>query len=117
MRVLVRNLNTSRLYYGNAADDFVSDVADFKEMSIGFVQAIYGAPTEHKGTFRLLVSGRIELDTFALLPGSEQIMDASCPAVGWNLCCIGWRFLVVEYVANGQEDMPIEVIAIGKKGG
>ena len=116
-RVYVRNINTSRLYLGPMTGDIITDFGDFKEMALGFVQAIYTGQTEYKGTFRLLVSGRCEAETYAQLPGSEQTIDPTCPSVGWNLCCIGWRFLRVEYFANGQANGNMEIIALGKKGG
>ena len=97
-RITARNINTSILYDGSMDTDFISDPIDFKEMALGFVQAIYKDNTTHQGSFRLLASGRIELETFAVLPGTEMAMDDTCPAVGWNLCCLGYRFLRVQYI-------------------
>jgi len=115
-RIYARNTNTSIIYNGVMDSDFISDPIDFREMSLGFIQAIYGTPTNFWGSFRLLVSSRLELETFVYLDGSDKSMDDTCPGIGWNLCCIGYRFVRIQYFANGQVGGNMEIIACGKKG-
>lgn len=112
--VSVRNMHRSTLYKGNMNGNFVSEIGDYKEMGIGFIQAIFNGNDTTNGTFRLLVSIDHRDDTFALLPGSEQGTDGSCPSVGWNLSSIGWRFVKVEFIANGNTTGNCEIIAVGK---
>ena len=115
-RIYARNTNTSVVYNGPMNSDFISDPIDFRNMSLGFIQVIYGSPLNFLGSFRLLVSSRLELETFVYLDASDKIMDITCPGIGWNLCCIGYRFVRVQYFANGQGSDEMEIIACGKKG-
>lgn len=114
--VSIRNMHKSVIYDGPMGGNFSSEIGDFKEMAIGFIQAIYEGNDNTDGVFRLLVSIDDREDTFALLPGSEQGTDGTCPSVGWNLCCIGYRFVKVEFIANGNTQGNCYIIAVGKKG-
>jgi len=112
----IRNMHKTVLYDGPMTGDFTSETGDFKEMAVGFIQAIFTGNDTTNGIFRLLVSIDDRDDTFALLSGSEQSTDGDCPAVGWNLCCIGYRFIKVQFIANGNAAGSCTVLAVGKLG-
>lgn len=114
--VSIRNMHKTVLYDGVMNGNFTSKTGDFKEMAVGFIQAIFNGNDTTNGIFRLLVSIDDRDDTFALLSGSEQTTDGDCPAIGWNLCCIGYRFIKVEFIANGNTQGNCRILSVGKLG-
>ena len=101
-----------------ATADFNSDVGDFQDSTVGFIQATYSSLTVFSGCFELFVSIICDPTTLVLLPNSKQCADAKCPAVGYHLTQIGFRFFQLRYTANGETTGTIDrIVAVGKKGG
>ena len=95
-----------------------NEIGDFKASVIGFIQAIYSGLTDYSGTFELWVSTVCEPNSFAKHPCSEIKVDSDCSSVSWNLSAIGFRFIKIKYVANGETTGTIDrIVAIGKKNG
>lgn len=115
--IKIRNVYTAKLYDGPLTDDFYSEIGDFREMAIGFIQAIYSDIDSNLGEFKLLVSLEKGPETFAVLSSSEQTMGGTCNSVAWNLVAMGYRFIKIQYTANGGSTGNVRIIAIGKKGG
>jgi len=115
--IKIRNIYTAELYNGPLDEDFYSEVGDFREMAIGFIQVIYTGINNPLGEFKLLVSLEKDPATFAVLPSSEQNMGGVCNSIAWNLVAMGYRFIKIQYTANGGSTGSARIIAIGKKGG
>jgi hypothetical protein len=117
-RVSVRNINKSELYNGSLSADFRSKVGDLKEMSLGYIQAVYSGHDATDGAFELFVAATFcgTDDHFARYPNSALTMDAGCASIGWNLLCAGYRFFQIRYTKNSVTAGTVEIFAIAKKG-
>jgi hypothetical protein len=111
----VRNTHKTPIFEGSMGADFISTVGDFREMSIGFIQAIYDGVDAFDGSFEIFVGIENDESTFARLPNSALVMDADCNSICWNLCCIGYRFFYVKYTANSVTTGTVKLLARGKK--
>ena len=115
---LVRNTDQSYLYDGDLTSDFKSDVADFREMTMGFVQVIYKDTDIYDGEFQLYVSNiycNDGDDSMFAKYGEAILMDTTCGSVGWNLTKIGYRFGQVRFLKNNVFEGSCKIIARGKK--
>ena len=125
MAIEARNIDISDLLNSRsdmvakpADTDFSSSVGDFKEMTVGFIQACYSNLAANTGHFELWVGAICDENKLARHPGSKVSVDSECNSVSWNLCCIGFRFFQVRYTANGETAGTVDrIVAIGKKNG
>lgn len=93
-----------------------SDIADFRNMKVGYIQAWYKNNDTHDSSFEVFVSAYPDPDSFGKYPDSLVIMDSDCQSLGWNINVLGFRYAFVRYykgptIAAGD----MEIIAIGKK--
>ena len=100
--------------------DFGSNVIDFKEMTLGSIQAIFSNNDALDGEFRLWVSNEYcnqgDVSIFAPYPGSEIELESGCKSLAWKLDRIAFRFYQIRYEANSVTQGEVTIIARGKKG-
>lgn len=110
-----RNLAKVVLYEGAMGSNFESKIADFKEMSIAFIQFIYTGNDNITPQLQLWVSIDDKDLTFAYLPDSAQTLVADNQSICWNISSIGWRFLKLKFIANTNLNGTCRILAVGKK--
>ena len=116
--ILVRNIDQIYLYNDTMAIDFKSDIGDYREMNLGFIQIIYSGTAIYDGYFQLYVSNIYcnDLDdTMFAKYGEPLTMDLTCGSIGWNLSKIGYRYVQVRFIKNNIFEGNCKIIARGKK--
>ena len=109
------NVHRPILFQGGMAVDVDSHIADFKEMSIGSVQAWWMGNDGNGGMIQVLVSNFPEASTFAPLPDSLASMDTDRKSILWNIGVLGFRYAFVRYTANGVTEGTLHISALAKK--
>jgi len=74
-----------------------SDIIDFREMNSGTIQIVVDGADVNDGVFTLKQSILCEPTSFAMYPKGTLPMDASCPNLAANICCIPFRYMKVCY--------------------
>jgi len=111
--------NTALITVGKGfslASDFKTDLIDFKEMNVAFIQAVQtSAPDAFDGAFVLTVSLLCDPATFVPYPDSNRLLSAGCNGFGWNFCCLPFRYARVCYTANSVTTGEIDIYARAKR--
>ena len=98
------------------ASDFKTDLIDFKEMNVAFIQAVETSPPDFfTGEFSIVVSLLCDETTFVPYPDSERTLNALCNNFGWNYCCVPFRYARVCYSANTVTTGTIDIYARAKR--
>lgn len=113
-RTVLTERVANNLAPGGATVD--SNIADFRNMKVGWVQVWYKNADAYDGSFELFVSGYPDPDSFSKYPDSLNIMDSDCQSLGWDINVLGFRYAFLRYykgptITTGS----MEIIAIGKK--
>lgn len=117
MAIITRN-NTLRTIAKDVslASDFESEIIDFNEMNVAFIQTVQTlAPDNFDGTFSLKVSLLCDVDSFTPFPDSERILNASCNNFAWSFCCVPFRYARVCYTANSVTTGTVSIYARAKR--
>ncbi len=100
-------------------DDILSDIVNFKEMSVAFVQIILGvggdAPDDDDFSVQLLVSNIKDPDSFVPY-GDAEFIQVGCSGLGWNLRNFGFLYSRVLYKKGSVTAGKFKIIARAKKG-
>lgn len=78
----------------------ISDIIDFRNMNSGTIQIVVDGADVNDGVFVLKQSILCDISSFAKYPKGTLVMDPSCPNLAANICCIPFRYMVVEYVGG-----------------
>ena len=98
------------------AVDFKTDIIDFKEMNVAFIQAVTTIqPDAFDGVFSIVVSIVCYPDTYVPYPDSERTLNTDCNNFGWNFCCVPFRYARVCYTANSVTTGTIDIYARAKR--
>jgi hypothetical protein len=109
--------NLQRSYLCQAAPlgvGFDSDVADFREMVIGSVQAWWSGNDTTSGEIELWASNVRDPAMFARIDGSLRNLDSPRNAWVWNLGVIGYRYLMMVYTPHTTTTGVLTAFATGK---
>ena len=117
MAIITRN-NTLRTIEKNIslASDFTSEIIDFNEMNVAFIQTVESsAPDNFDGSFSLKVSLLCDVGSFTPYPDSERILNANCNNFAWSFCCVPFRYAQICYTANSVTTGTITIYARAKR--
>ena len=102
------------------SDDILSNIVNFKEMPVAFIQCIIGqgvdAPDDDDYSFRLFVSNIKDPDSFVPY-GAARFVETGCNGIGWNLRVFGFLYLRVLYKKGSVSKGKMKIIARAKKNG
>jgi len=103
--------------------DLISDIADFREMTIGSVQARWEDNDAADGKLILQASNVPDEAWFDDMECADVILDDDNSQFGkrktklFNLSIIGFRYVRVRYLKGSNTQGKITVFAVGKKNG
>jgi len=119
MTAILPTRNTALIHVAKSQSlgvNFESDIIDFKEMNVAFIQTVQSvAPNNLTGVFSLVVSLLCQEDTFVPYPDSERTLNADCNNFGWSFCCVPFRYARVCYTANTVTSGTIDIYARAKR--
>ena len=114
--IITRNTTLQKIGSFPLSADFKTDLIDFKEMNVAFIQAVEtSAPDVLTGEFSLVVSLICLEGTFVPYPDSERFLNADCNNFGWSFCCVPFRYARVCYTANTVSTGSIDIFARAKR--
>lgn len=113
--ITARNTRLAVVAEGESlAEDFRSDIIDFKEMRAGSVQVVRTGGDKNDGDFIMYVSNLCAEDTFALYPGSEINKKCDGQNLIWMLNDIPFRYAQIRYTAKTDTTGAATIYARGK---
>lgn len=108
-----RHLQRAYLCQGQSlGSSFISDIADFKEMVVGSVQAVWSGDDATTGELELWSSD--DGVHFDRIDGSLRDLNHPNKTRLWNLGVIGFRYLQLRYDAKTVTAGTLEAFALGK---
>lgn len=99
----------------SANQDIDSNIVNFKEMSVAFIQCVVEDSNADDYTFQLLVSNIKDPNSFVNRDG-PRAKDAGCNGLGWDVHTFGWLYARVRYRQNTNTAGTVKVIARAKRG-
>ena len=106
----------------NMSSDIVSDMIDFREMTVGSIQAKWSGNDAADGLLVVYASNIPDDEWFAKINCGEHTMSGDGTAGNektaiFNLGSIGYRYMRVKYFQNSNTQGDLVVIGLGKKNG
>jgi hypothetical protein len=116
MSVSCRNTELTHVALNQSLSaNFTSQIIDFKEMNVAFIQAVVTTPPDaYDGQFTIKVSLLCDPTTFVHFPDSERTLNASCNNFGWTFCCVPFRYALISYTKGSVTSGIVDLYARAK---